>query len=146
MTGPAKNATAQIGIYKIRAEAHRIAANDTAKRIEVSRNASVRSVVKINEVIKKLLDLLRQLDQFETIDEEALQKLERIEKSDAAVADAIAKQFGALEATQIVIKKSIRLYRLDLEMLKKQIAGARAIYESMPDVCLKVPPAVEGTP
>ena len=144
MTGAVKNATSKIETYRRLAEEHHIAVNDTGRKIAVSRNASAHAVGKVYTVIMKLEDLLSQLDQLETIDHATLERLENIEKKDHAAAEEVAKQFGDLQKTQILIRKSLSMYEFDLEKLKKQIAHTRTIYDSLPNACLKQPPPPEG--
>ena len=116
------------------------------KTVQIARSNAKQAINKVETVMTKLLELLKQIDNLKTINESRIRELEDAVKSITSYAGS--DDFGgvnALNGTQTVIKKSITKYTLDLERLRREIDWARKTYESLPDFCPRKPSCPEGT-
>ena len=145
VTEPSKRAKLQMDDYAARYEIAAQQANSARTKVEDAQGATNRSMVKIEQVLKKLQELLAKLDNISRIDWDQLERLEDVLRNASAQGDKAFSHVSDLEETQEVIKKSIVTYQLDLRELKKQIALANVLYESMPSVCLRLPPCPENS-
>lgn len=144
VTEPVSNAKRQMHDYKTKSNATYSLAISANETIQKTKQTSRQAIAKIEQVLKKLQDLLAKLDGLDNIDWNQLEKLENVLRNASAGGDKAFNRVSELKERQEVIVKSIAKYRLDLEEVKKQIKWARMVYDSFPDVCLKVDTPNEG--
>lgn len=130
--------------YKVKANEMKNATKATNKTVSDARSEANKSIKKVNEVMKKLVDLLEQIDNLKTVNESVIAELEKSMKNLTRSSSTNGSaQVEGVNETRKIIKKSILTYTFDLERLKKEIAWAKKTYQSLPNFCPKKPVCVE---
>lgn len=134
---PAKKAAAKVSTLKDKATKDKVEIG-AAKDKAVSASASAkRARVKIDEVLKKLLEILKEIDGLDTVDTNKLNKLDKRLDEEITGARAVDGMLNNVTETHRIIRNRIREYTLDIERLKKEMSKLQRILDIMPSVCKK---------
>ena len=138
MTEPVAQASGNLSYYRVKADEMKNASNAANKTVHLATRQAKQAFEKVNEVIKKLFDLLEQIENLKTINESEITELENaIKKFTIFNSSREMDDFKAVIETEKVIKRSIVNYTLDLERLKREIAWAKSVYQNLPQICPK---------
>jgi chromosome segregation ATPase len=141
---PAKKAAAKILTLKDKVTKDKTAI-DTAKGEAVNATASAkRARAKIDEVLKKLLELLREIDTLDMVDTSKLNDLEKRLDKEIAGARAVDGSLNNVVETHRIIRDRIKEYTVDIERLKREMKKLEDVIDILPNVCKKRVTQPEG--
>lgn len=113
------------------------------KRTKTAGAASKRARDKIDEVRKKLLALLKEIDEFGVVNNTRVNQLNNSVNKQTSTLTDIERDVKNVEQTRTVVNQKITSLTLDLTKLKAAKKALEENYEKLPKVCTRQTPRTE---
>lgn len=141
---PAKKAAAKVSTLKDKAAKDKMEIID-AKNKAVNATASAKKArAKIDEVLKKLLQILKEIEGLDTVDTSKVNELDKRLDKEIAGARAVDGMLNNITETHRIIKERIKEYTIDIARLKKEMTKVDEIIKILPTDCKKRTTENEG--
>ena len=142
---PAMKAADKVIVLKDQAKKDKIAIDTAKGKAMNATDVAKKARTKIEEVLRKLLELLKEIDNLDSVNVTKLTELEGKLKDEINGARAIDVSLNGLQETQTIIRERIKEYTVDLDRLKKEMAKVDSVLAAMPRICKKRLSKIEST-
>lgn len=142
---PAKKAAAKVVVLKDKVMKDKDAIDSSKDQANNATAEARKARTKIEEVLKKLLALLKAIDNLDSVNVTQLTKLEDKLQDELNGLRVIDVSVNNVEQTQEVIRESVKKYSFDIRRLEKEMNTLEAVLDALPRTCVKKTSEIEGT-